>query len=277
MRSPLLSLVAVPFLLARSPVPGASPDGRVPFPFVSAEALHDHAPLTMPLYRIPIRRTFTMYLTGITSPVTVAGTYRLYSCVSDNDATIHSDANLEMFRGSTRTILASGDTFGLNPSDCVYYDMAITAATPDFQLKARNCYNGGTTCFDYDSLDVDVNVTAPSVTVSGPQTRGTGEEGQWTANPSGGTGPYTYEWGGDVFGEDQTLNWTWYDEAPHLVGVTVTDANGLQGSISFYVYVCLDVCDKHQETDSETHIAQFAPTRHLDLKAVPKDGRAVHR
>jgi hypothetical protein len=81
-----------------------------------------------------------------------------------------------------------------------------------------------------------------SVVVQGPSTRTTGEEGTWTANVTDGTAPFSYQWGGDVTGTDAFVTETFWDEAPHELTVTVTDANNLQAYDDKTVYVCLDVC-----------------------------------
>jgi hypothetical protein len=121
--------------------------------------------------------------------------------------------------------------------------MSINYTTPDFTLYAMLCYGGP--CDTFDTIAVDVAVPEPfAVTITGPATRTTGVQGTWTASitPGPSVGPYTYSWGDDVWGSSSSIDWTFWDEAPHWISVTVTDANGLQTSTSRLIYVCADVC-----------------------------------
>ncbi|MEL7425764.1 MAG: SdrD B-like domain-containing protein, partial [Bacteroidota bacterium] len=85
----------------------------------------------------------------------------------------------------------------------------------------------GSGCTDEDEVTVTVNPN-PEVEVTGTDATCGDDNGTATANASGGTAPYTYEWSNG--GTTETIT----DLGPGTYSVTVTDANGCtaEGSVT---------------------------------------------
>ena len=84
---------------------------------------------------------------------------------------------------STWTTVGSGSS----------YSRSVASGNPDFELKVI-ATSGGLTGSDTHLVDVNIAASALAVTISGPFLIYQGQSGTWTANPTGGTGTYTYQW-----------------------------------------------------------------------------------
>jgi hypothetical protein len=71
------------------------------------------------------------------------------------------------------------------------YSRTVGTSDPDFKLRVTVTSGGATAS---DTHLVDVGATPLSVSITGPGLIYSGKSGTWTANPSGGTGTYTYQW-----------------------------------------------------------------------------------
>ena len=69
--------------------------------------------------------------------------------------------------------------------------------------------------------------------IGGPNTVGQGSVGTWTAVPTYGTAPYTYQWSGKFTGNGQSVSGT-VDQSGDLF-LDIFDAVGQQVSVSIYI------------------------------------------
>ena len=115
-----------------------------------------------------------------------------------------------------------------------YQDRDVSSA-PNFTMRVTITSGSNTVSRD---LFVEWNPVT-SVDLSGTSWIHPGSICTWTATPTGGNPPYTYEWPGSVVHTtDGPDAWSWYtSEGSFLVSVTVTAANGSQAFNSQDVYV----------------------------------------
>ncbi|HYW11702.1 MAG TPA: hypothetical protein VE871_07075, partial [Longimicrobium sp.] len=112
-----------------------------------------------------------------------------------------------------------------------------------FHLRLTTTSNYGRSSVANSSVTVASNLD-PSLTISilGPTDIVPGEQCMWTADVTGGTGPYTYTWSTAHADYEQSSGDTFIGGADHesqmRVDVSVTDANSGFGTA--YLYVDLD-------------------------------------
>jgi pimeloyl-ACP methyl ester carboxylesterase len=95
-----------------------------------------------------------------------------------------------------------------------------------------------------DVVGVDFNIAhrppPPTASISGPSAVVENTSATWTGGVTGGTAPYTYAWTVDGFAAGSGTSVTdgpWAGGSSHTIGLTVTDARGLNSSSSLSVYV----------------------------------------
>jgi hypothetical protein len=115
-------------------------------------------------------------------------------------------------------------------------DRYVDESTPNFTIKVTV-----TSGAQIRSTPLDVTVYPPltDVSLTGTSWTHPGIICTWTATPTGGMPPHTYEWPGNVeHTADGPDTWSWYtSEGSFTVSVTVTSAAGSQASASLEVYV----------------------------------------
>jgi hypothetical protein len=117
-----------------------------------------------------------------------------------------------------------------------YQDRLVYDTTTDFTIRVTVTTSGSDTASQ--DLFVDVNPIT-SLDLSGTSWTHPGIICTWTATPTGGDSPYTYEWPGNVVHTtDGPDTWSWYtSEGWFRISVTVTAANGSQASNLLDVYI----------------------------------------
>jgi hypothetical protein len=75
-----------------------------------------------------------------------------------------------------------------------------------------------------------------SAFIGGPTSVPAGQAYTWSAEPGGGTPPYSYQWGGPVSGTDSSATGALYSD--DVIGLTVWDATGASVYTTLYVTVC---------------------------------------
>ena len=224
-----------------------------------------------------------LWSTGQTTPsisVTAAGVYTVTvtddnGCTATDSFTVNehpsptvtiSPANPELCAGGAVQLTATGSggtqpyTFtwsngDVGPSILVYSPGTYTVTITDA--------NG---CSMSDSVYV-TQVPGPTVTISGDPEVCPGGTTVLTANPSGGTAPYTYLWSGPGVNGQTSQSVTVSQSGNY--SVAVTDANGCTGSASIYVAQSAGVSVAIMPVDPE-----FCAGGSVDLTATVSGGTA---
>ena len=187
--------------------------------------------------------------TGETTPsisVTAAGVYSVTvtddsGCTASDSFTVNehpsptvtiSPSSPEVCAGGSTVLTATGSG-GTAPYSYVWSPggpgTSITVSAPGVYVVTITDANG---CTMTDSVWV-TQVNGPSVTISGDPEVCPGGTTTLTANPSGGSSPYTYVWSGPGVSGQTSQSVTVSQSGNY--SVTVTDANGCTGDASVYV------------------------------------------
>jgi subtilisin family serine protease len=120
---------------------------------------------------------------NITGPTAIgtAGTYTWQANASGGTGSYTYSWEYRTQGSTTWTAVGSGAS----------YSRTVGTSDADFELRVT-VTSGGVSASDTHL--VDVGATPLSVTITGPGLIYSGRSGTWTANPSGGTGTYTYQW-----------------------------------------------------------------------------------
>ena len=169
-------------------------------------------------------------LVGSTS-ITEAGTYHWYT------------ANTNAESGETFTYLWERSTNGpawTTVGTASVYSRSFATGDVSFQLRLTMTSNYGRSVVVGTSVSV-ASTLDPSLTISilGPTDIVPGEQCLWTADVTGGTGPYTYTWSTAHADYEQSSGDSFIGGADHesqmRIDVNVTDTNSGFGSASLYV------------------------------------------
>jgi subtilisin family serine protease len=131
-----------------------------------------------------IGSTITAPTANITGPssISTASTYTWYANAAGGDGTFAYNWEYRV-QGGAWSYAGSGSS----------YSRIVGASDPDFELRVT-VTSAGLTGSDLSHL-VDVNIpTGLSVVITGTSYTYNGQYHTWYANPTGGTGSYTYQW-----------------------------------------------------------------------------------
>jgi subtilisin family serine protease len=164
------------------------------------------------------------------STISTAGTYTWAANASGGNGSYTYSWEYRV-QGGTWSVVGSGSS----------YSRSITSASPDFELRVT-VTSAGLSGSDTHLVDVAIP-TGLTANITGPTYAYTGEYLTFYANPSGGTGSYTYQW---QFRREGNTTWTnvgtassYSRTAPltsFYVRVTVT-SGGVTATDEHYVYV----------------------------------------
>lgn len=175
-------------------------------------------------------------ITGTASIIT-AGTYTWQANASGGNGTYTYNWQYRTQGSTTWTTVGTGAS----------YSRTVGASDPGFELQVTVTSGGVSTS---DTHLVNVGTTPLSVSITGRALIYSGRSGTWTANPSGGTGTYTYQW---QYREDGSTTWvngpttksyTLTGYSPFYLRVTVTSGGVSATSAERAVWVepmCGDV------------------------------------
>ncbi len=125
------------------------------------------------------------------------------------------------------TVTGSGQTKSRSFSSAGSYVATVTARDSSGQTESRTCPTVVVREDEPNEIDVTCHVSDTSVDA--------GDEVEFTVDIDGGDSPFTYDWNGDIEGEDDdnsSLRVQYDDDGTYYVTVEVEDSNGNSDSAS---------------------------------------------
>ena len=121
--------------------------------------------------------------------------------------------------------------------------------------------------------------TYSSVAIDGPEMLMVGVDGTFEADVTGTAVEYEWVIGGEVVGDEATLDYNWTTIGPRTVSLTIVDDNGLEASathsLDIRVEVTVTVVDEDDDPIADANVALRADLGFDALKTTGADGTAT--
>ena len=173
----------------------------------------------------------TANITGPSS-ITSAGTYTWQANAAGGDGTYAYNWEYRV-QGGTWAYAGAGSS----------YSRSVGSSDPDFELRVTVTSAGLSGSDPSHLVDVNFPPAGLAVTITGPDYTYNGEYHTWYANPTGGTGSYTYQW---QFRREGNTTWSNVGTGSSYTRVTpigpfylrvIVTSGGATASDDHYVYV----------------------------------------